>query len=237
MTAIPSQITISNFTIQTFGIFVLLGFLILAFVIWSEGKKDGFSEEKLFDLLLLTVFSAILFSRVFYAVSKVTTFSDLISKIYHIWEPGYDVTGALVGAIVPVFVLCKLWKWSVYRIADIFSLGVSLSFGVVLLGYVGLQNRFEFLFGFAAWVMLFALLSKFRSSKIKSGYVFSIFLAITTILGFVFFRDRQYLIFYSLLVTLSTVVFLFRWRLANYDGKFFKRIIARTKDEARKQES
>ena len=48
----PAQITIQNFTIHTFGIFILVGFLLLAFGVWSEGKKDGFSEEKLFDLLL-----------------------------------------------------------------------------------------------------------------------------------------------------------------------------------------
>lgn len=234
MTALPTQITIQNFTINTFGIFVLLGFLILAYVVWSEGKKDGFSEERLFDMLLLTIFSAILFSRAFYASATAPTFNALATMVYRIWEPGYNPVGALVGFLVPLYTLCRLWKWSFYRIVDIFSLGVSLSLPVVLLGYVGLQGKFEFLFAFAAWIFLFAALSKFRTSKIKSGFVFSIFLAVTAILGAIFFRDRQYLIFYSLLVTLSVAVFLFRLRITTYGDKLIERITSRIKKQTGK---
>ena len=233
---LPSQILAQNFTINTFGIFVLLGFLMFAFVVWSEGKKDGFSEERLFDLLLLSVFSAIFFSRLFYAFTTATTFEALVNTTYKVWQPGYNLTGALVGSLIPIYVLCRLWKWSFYRIIDIFSLGVSLGLAMALLGYVGLQGKFEFLFAFAGWVFLFAMLSSFRNPKFKSGYVFSIFLAITAILGFAFFRDRQHLIFYGLLVTLSFVVFLFRWRLANYGDTFIERIIGRIKSKTRRQE-
>src|SRR3989344_2010720 len=232
----PAQITIQNFTIHTFGIFILVGFLLLAFGVWSEGKKDGFSEEKLFDLLLLTIFSAILFSRFFYALGTATTFEALVNKIYKVWEPGYSLTGALVGSLVPLYGFCKAWKWSFYRIIDIFSLGLSLALAVVFLGYVGLQGKFEFLFAFAGWIFLFAMLSSFRNSKIKSGYVFSIFLALTAALGFIFFRDRQYLIFYGLLVTLSFVVFLFRSKLTNNDT-LIERIISAVKGKTREQKS
>ncbi len=215
---------------------MLLGFLFFSFVVWSEGKTDGFDEEKLFDLILVSIVSAILFSRIFFANKLSASAEDFFGRVYRIWEPGYNRLGALVGFLLPVFVLCQRWKWSFYRIVDILSLGISLGLAVVVLGLVGLQGRFEFLFAFAAWIFLFALLSNIRNTRIKSGYAFIIFLAMNALLGLIFFSDKQNLIFYLLLVTLSTVVFIFRWRLANYDSKIIAKLTRRAKSSAGREE-
>ena len=211
----PSQIQILNLSLNTFGIFVLLGFLLLAYVVWKEGKRDGFTEEKLFDLLLLSLTFAILLSRAIFAFYTSRNSGEFFGHILKIWTPGFNPYGALVGFIVPIYILCKSWKWSLYRILDIFSLGASLALSVILLAFVGFQSRFEFLFAFAFLIILFVLLSKLRIEKIKSGYTFCLFLLGFSGLGFVFFRQKNDLIFYSVLVTLASVVFLFRWRLEN----------------------
>ncbi len=80
MTALPAQITIQNFTIHTFGIFVLLAFLIFTFIIWTEGKKDGFDEERLFDLILITIVCTILFSRLIGFWGTTTSASEYFTK-------------------------------------------------------------------------------------------------------------------------------------------------------------
>ncbi|MBT6401740.1 hypothetical protein HN803_08050 [candidate division WWE3 bacterium] len=235
MNALPATINIANLSFHTYGIFILFGFLLFTFVIWSEGKKDGFNEEKLFDLILITIVSSILFSRAAGIWGTTTSAGEYFTKFYQVWNPGYNFLGAMFGFLFPIYVLTKVWKWSFYRIVDIFALGASLGFSVILLGFVGLQQRFEFLFGFAAWIFLYALIANIRNKKIKSGYGFSLFLLVNTLLGLVFFRDPSNLIFYVSLVTLATAVFIFRWRKTNYDTKLITRIIERVKEFPRRK--
>jgi len=215
MLSLPSQLNFFNITINTFGIFIFLGFLFLAFIVWKEGKKDGFDEERLFDILLTASFLSVLFSRVFYAFGNSITASAFFNQVIKIWTVGFDPLGALIGFLLPVLIFSKLWKWSFYRIADIFSMGFALAFSIVTLGFVGLQANFNFLFAFACWIFVFALLSKIRGNKFRSGYGFCLFLLLNAGLGWYFFGAGEYLIFYVSLVTLGFIVFLFRWRIAN----------------------
>jgi hypothetical protein len=106
-------------------------------------------------------------------------------------------------------------------------MGVSIALSVITLGYVGLQGKFMYLFAFAAWMFLFVFLAALRNVKIKSGYGFCVFLLLNAILGAYFFGVGSNLLFYISLVTLGSVVFLFRWRLSN--DKTVSRIIARIK--------
>lgn len=212
--SLPETIQIFTYSINTFGLFLLLGYLLTAFAVWQEGSKDGFDEEKIFDLLIVSTLSAVLFSRLFYALSSGATFAEALTHTYRVWTPGMGILGGFIGLIAPIYLLCKRWKWSSYRIFDIFSLAWSLGLSIVMLGYVGLQQKFEFLFAFAAWLLTYTFLIKIRNSKIRSGAVFSIFLGVNVGLGAAFFRESRYLLFYLLLVTISAVNLYFRERKA-----------------------
>ena len=154
MTNLPAQINLYNLTFNTFGLFMLFGFILLAYVFWKEGKGDGFDEERLFDLLLISLISSLFFSRLFFAISAKISFLLVPTHIAKFWTPGHNMLGAFAGLILAIYILCKIWNWSVYRILDIFALGLSLGLSVILLGYVGLQAKFEFLFAFAAFIFL-----------------------------------------------------------------------------------
>ncbi len=189
MYSVPSTIIIYGIEIHTFGLFLLMGLLLMAFVVWSEGKKDGFSEERLFDLMLVSLVSSVLFSRIGFAFNHVVSFKDFITHVYKIWTPGFSYLGGLIGFIIPMLILPRIWKWSVYRLLDIFALAFSLAFSVIVLAAVGMQSKFEYLFAFASWILLFAVLSKLRSIKVKSGVVFSLFLLLNAVLAKLFFKE------------------------------------------------
>lgn len=235
MITIPTQFNLNNFSINTFSIFFLIATLILFFVVWKEGREDGFDTEKLFDMFLVSMFFGVLLSRVLFAFNYALSAEEFFSHIYKFWVPGFSAVGALIGFTAPVFIFSKIWNWSIYRLLDIFSLGASLSLAIISLSFITMDLRFELLFAFAAWVLLFVLLSKLRNIKIPSGYSFSIFLIASTALKIIFFRDIGNLNFVVALVTLSLVVFIFRWRLSNYGGSFISRIRARVEDEIARQ--
>jgi len=186
---LTASFQVGSYTISTFGVFLFLGILLAAYGVWSEGRKDGFEETKMFDLFFLSVGTAILFSRSFFYLG---------------------IYGALFGAGAMILGLCKIWKWSVYRVLDIFSLAAALGASIISLAFVALQRRFEFLFLFALWLFVYAIFTRLRNSKIKSGVIFSLFLALCIFVGVIFFRNAVNLLFYFLLVTLSLINLYFR---------------------------
>ncbi len=209
---LPSVITINQYSVNTFGIFVLIGFLFLSFAVWYEGRKDGFDEEKLFDALLLASVGSVMLSRMVFAIGNKYPLDATLAHTYKFWTPGTNPYGAVVGALLVLYLLAKLWKWSVYRVLDIYALAVSFGAAFLVLGFVALQKRFEFIFVFAAFVLLYAVLSKFRNVVLRSGVSFSVFLIAVSLMGVIFVGTRLYLPLYVMLVTISLGILYFRGR-------------------------
>lgn len=209
---LPDAINIFNLHIYTFGVFLVLGLLFSIFVIWYEGRKDGFDEDKFFDLFVISSLSGLFLGRIFFVFRNNYIFEAGLIHIIKFWTDGIDPVGVFIGVFIPLFIFSRYWKWSIYRLLDIYALSMSLGFSIVLLGYVGLQRRFEFLVAFALWLLLYALLSKYRNVKLKSGVAFSIFLIANVLLGVLFFRSLFQLIFYGLLVIFSMLNLFFRVR-------------------------
>lgn len=235
MQSIPINLGSYNFSISIFGILLFIGLLLVFFVVWKEGREDGFDSEKLFDMFITSLFFAVVLSRVFYAFNHALSAEEFYGHIYKFWLPGFNILGGVIGFLIPVFILAKIWNWSLYRLLDVFSLGSLLGLSVVSLSYIALELRFELLFAFSAWILLFVLLSKLRNKHIDSGYTFSIFLITGAVLKHIFFKDVGNLNFTVALVTLSLVVFIFRWRLSSYDGAHIRKIIKRVKKQVAKQ--
>ncbi|MBI2620652.1 prolipoprotein diacylglyceryl transferase [candidate division WWE3 bacterium] len=233
---LPSFISVGEYNFNTFGAFVLLGFMILTFVIWSEGKKDGFDEERMFDMLLLTSFGAVLLSRLNFAVGNRFPSNQILIHAYQFWTPGVEIYGAVIGALSVLLILSRFWKWSVFRILDIYSLGISLGASVVALGFVALQKKFEFLFVFSALVILYALMSKLRNSKIASGLSFSTFLIVSAIAGVVFWRGDK-LPLYASLVTISLATVYVRRERMTMMTKLPEEILNRLKSILKKRDA
>lgn len=172
-------------TIQNIFIFIAISYMVFSFITWKEGKNDGFDEEKMFDLVLISfVFSAIVY---------------FISKRFHF------STGNLfaIAWLIPVYFCTYRWKWSSFRILDIFSIaGFFIIFLVSGTAYLFVNNNYLYLFTSLIHLVFFAYFAFSRSKKIRSGFIFSIFLFINAIVYYVLKKDLP---FFVLLLTLSLV--------------------------------
>jgi hypothetical protein len=195
------------FSLKSFGIFAIFSFVLFIFVVWSEGRRDGFNENKLFDLILTATLSSFLISRIFCVISVKFGAARGIEIAY--CPNNLNFYAFLIAFLLCLTVFSKIWKWSLYRILDIFSLGFLVSISIIFLGYVSLQQKFFYLFFFSGALILFAIFSALRNKKLKSGDVFSIILLIVVLFSCIV-RASVGLPFYVLLITLSCVVFCFR---------------------------
>jgi RNA polymerase-binding transcription factor DksA len=121
----------------------------------------------------------------------------------------------LVTSVFGILILLKLktmqWKWSVYRVLDIFTIYLLFIFAYLFLRDILERNepkRVVFLLLF----FFIYLLTYLYKNKLFSGLVFSVFLLLLSIFGQLFYTSKPYLIFYFILITISMVNLFFRTR-------------------------
>ena len=181
-------------TIQNILIFIAVPYVVFSFIAWREGKNDGFDEEKMFDLVLISfVFSAIIFfiSKKVYFINALARQSASFAYLFSIaW-------------IIPVYFYTYRWKWSAFRVLDIFSIAgffiISLSSGGA---YLFLSKNHLYLLVFLIYLIFFAYFAFSRSKKIRSGYIFSIFLFVDATTFYLLKKDLP---FSGFLLTLSLI--------------------------------
>jgi len=106
-----------------------------SFLIWKQARKTGLSEEKVFDVFLLTSFISLMAGRIGYVVSSWPNFSVDISRIFLVNHyPGMSFTWAFGAGIVTAILVAKSLDLEVWEILDIFTIGFGWAVVVGLLG-------------------------------------------------------------------------------------------------------
>lgn len=190
---------------NTFGIFLAFGVVVALFVIWYEGRKDGFEEDKLLDILLLALVVAFVSAKlVEFSINpvKLKTFGSALS---YILSTKLNIYAFVLVLVYFIYLLSKKAKLSFYRLVDIFALGTSFIGAVSSLGYVASTKDFAYVFVFPVFILFYSVFSTLRNRVVKSGFTFCIFLTVVAVMLYIIF-GVTYLPFYILLITIALVV-------------------------------
>ena len=213
---IPSEILIGGHKVATLLIIAALSLLYWVFIVWYEGRKDGFESDKVLDLAATSIIIGSLFLY----------FYSLLYKHRIVYNPGspilkldYELTGSLlvfIGSLLPVLILSNKWSWSKYRLLDIYAMAYYLFIFLFGLGRFVVYLDIKFL-GLSALILPFYLLIlRYRGYKYPSGVMFSLFTMFLVVFGVAAMRRSGYLLIYGTLFLLSIVNLFFRSRRSMY---------------------
>lgn len=241
---IPENISINQIPLPSIILFISAGFLYYLFIYWYEGKKDGFDSERLFDLaftksvlgLVLFIFLTKYFEnlRIFSYRSFLLNFDEIVVKIFAI----------LVVNIVISYYFSKKWKWSIYRILDIYSLAEVSFANVFFFGAYLIDSDTKYFLLFLLSIFSTVLFVRIRKYNYTSGIIFSFFTIYLVISGVVFAGIKGSLPFYFILFTISLFNCYFRRKKMKFGNflptdfleKIKKRLLAKDADLKNQQE-
>jgi len=215
-------IKIGPVTIYSYGFFLTLAYIAGTFILWREGKRQGYQVEKLLDLSLIALVAALLGGRVYFSLSHLNLLQENFLSALAFWEGGLSFYGAFFGVFVAGFLVTKRWKWPFFQVADFAALSGLAAFSIVKVGtfFAGTDlgtpadvpwamefpnilsarhpvQLYEAAFAFSLlFIMKKVYENNLKSAEIKSGKVFlhSILLLSTARLFFEFFRaDSTYI--------------------------------------------
>lgn len=193
----PILFNLGPLTIRSYGLFLVLAFIFGTYIVWKEGKRGGYNEEKLLDFSVVILVAALLGARLYYILLNLGVFLEAPMKILYIWQGGFAFHGALIGAVVGGYIYTKRAKWPFYQLADLtvvaasfaaavgkigaflagadYGTATNLPWGVHFVGQVGKRHPVQLYEAFYFMVM-FLILKALDKRKQRSGGIFYLYL-------------------------------------------------------------
>ncbi|MDQ3098466.1 MAG: prolipoprotein diacylglyceryl transferase [bacterium] len=220
----PVLFKIGPMVIYTYGFAITIATIVASFLIWRRAKKLGFNEEHVIDMVLFSLFVALVFARTSYVLNHIGEFGNEILKILLItYFPGLDGIAGLAGGLLGFLLFASLRRWRLRPIFDCIVKGLTLGMSIVMMGaffagsYVGTPSTapwavvlpgfaelrhpvalYYSLYSFIMFVIL-VVLDRVRKSD---GFLTSVFFILMGISLFVFeFFTEGGLVFFRIHLT------------------------------------
>jgi len=175
------QILISFLNFLSIFLIIFIGL----FIFWGNMYRQGFRNEKIWNFVAVLSAISLILGKVLYIVSSSVSvdlsFGTLVS-------PPYLIGGIIVGAVFVTSVISSANNWSVFRAGDYVALSLNfflLSFGLhrTIFLFVA-TNKLNFIdTGIVLlYLALYIFLTRSLRTQVFSGYIFTVFLIVVSII-------------------------------------------------------
>ena len=120
----PYCINIGNFCIYFYGIIIAVGLLLALVYGVRNGKRLDIDADTIYDLVIWGVIAAVICARLYYCVFNWSDYAANPAKIFAIRDGGLAIYGGIIGAIIAVWIRCRMKKISIFPALDIMSFGL-----------------------------------------------------------------------------------------------------------------
>ena len=105
----PIAFSIGNITVHWYGIIIAAAIMIALALASKQSKKFDINEDDFLDMFLIALPVSIIFARLFFVVFTWDSYKNNLLGIFRIWEGGLAIYGAIIGAVLSVFIYSR-WK-------------------------------------------------------------------------------------------------------------------------------
>lgn len=121
---VGKSIQIGNFTVAFYGMVIAFAILVGIILATREAKRTGQSEEDYLDLALYAIVFSVIGARLYYVLFSWKLYKDDLLSIFNLRQGGLAIYGAIIGAVITVFVVAKRKKKPVGLMLDTGCVGL-----------------------------------------------------------------------------------------------------------------
>lgn len=163
---VGKNIMIGDFAIAYYGITIAIGMMGAIMLAVHLTKKIGQDSDKIYDLAIIAIVSAVIGARLYYVAFQWEYYSQDLTRIFNIREGGLAIYGGIIAAIITVCAFAKSKKMKIGPIADV--AGPAVAFGQMVGRWGNFFNR-EAFGGYSDGLFAMQLpVSAVRSSEITA---------------------------------------------------------------------
>jgi phosphatidylglycerol---prolipoprotein diacylglyceryl transferase len=131
----PVLFQIGRFPVSSFGVFLLLAFVIGILLLRARTTRLGWDVGEVLDLSLYAIIGGVIGARIGYVLVNWRDFAADPVRVLTIWrDAGLVFYGALIGGGIVAWLYGRRRGWSLGQIADAASPGLALGYGIAMIG-------------------------------------------------------------------------------------------------------
>ncbi|MBN2463931.1 MAG: prolipoprotein diacylglyceryl transferase [Dehalococcoidia bacterium] len=128
----PVAFSIGIFEVRWYGIMVVLAIVAVIAISLLEARRVGLAEDHIYSMGLWAIIGGVLVSRLFHVIDKWEYYMANPAQIIRF--EGLTVYGAVLGALLAVFIYCRVKKLSFWQVGDVVAPGAILGQAIGRIG-------------------------------------------------------------------------------------------------------
>ena len=114
----PVAFKIGSFEVYWYGLIISLGMVLCVALALRHAQANKFSKDLVYDILLVSLPSALIGARLYYVICEWDYYSKDFSKIFDTRGGGLAVYGGIAGAFIGAFIMLRIRKIPYSTCAD-----------------------------------------------------------------------------------------------------------------------
>lgn len=206
----------TGINVHWYGIIIAIAIMVSLTLGMKQSKKFGIKEDDLIDMFLIALPVSIVFARLFFVVFSWDIYKNDLLGIFRVWEGGLAIYGAIIGAILSVFVFSRIKKIDMLNLCDFACVYLPLSQAIGRWGNFVNQELYgsvtnlpwgmtgsrigldpvhpTFLYESLLNIIVFLILLRLRKNKKVKGSVLAVYLMLYSLVRFImeFLRTDEF---------------------------------------------
>lgn len=127
----PLLVKLGPLSLHTYGLMIVIGFLIALALIHRQGTKEGLDGDRIIDVSFWGLAFGLLGGRIVYVITRLSYFADHPIEVFYFWEGGLVFYGGFLGGAFAFWFFCRKYNLPGLQTIDIAtpSLAIAHSFG------------------------------------------------------------------------------------------------------------
>lgn len=117
-------ISVFGFPVAYYGIIMGCSILLGLFLAEREAKRTGQNPDTYTDLVIYAIVVSIICARAYYVIFSWDNYKDNLLSIFNLRQGGIAIYGAVIGAVLTVFVYSRVKKQSFALMLDTACIGL-----------------------------------------------------------------------------------------------------------------
>jgi phosphatidylglycerol---prolipoprotein diacylglyceryl transferase len=125
---------IGNFKIPSWGVLVMIGFLLGLWRATKNVERYGFKKEDLWDCCMVGLFGGVLGGRLAYIATQWSYFKTHLIEILQVWTGGMTSFGGLIGGVLAGVLAARYKKYNILDALDLTGVALPIGYGIGRIG-------------------------------------------------------------------------------------------------------
>ncbi len=106
-------------TIHYYGLIIAIGLMLAVMYSCKRSAQFGLKEDDVLDGVLWVTPFAICCARAYYVAFSWADYKDNLMSVFYIWEGGIAIYGGVLGAVLGMYVMCRIKKVKFTAVLDL----------------------------------------------------------------------------------------------------------------------